>query len=393
MANTIFTFSVTDMSYPSVSFMLYTATSSSAPSESVVTIDWGDGSTAETETISWSTQSSSKASTFSHSYASIGTYNVEVTCASGTIGIPYAGGEGPSIYGDLVSLTTGDGLVNIDSASLGWQGYEDLYVDNITIGPAVTSICNPFTTSRINEVIIDGGQDLVIDISESLISDTNIKSVTIGGYISEIPNECFWWVADLTDVTFGDNVASIGSRAFYDVADLTDIYFCNSTPPTFESDSFDLSDNTITFHVPIGSLSAYTDAIDALSLAFTYTIEEWDPHPVPPTPPTPTPTYPESYINNRRMQEVINEVRTRLALKQDIMQVTEMPTPSQYELGYAYLYMGATDANFTHGVTYECVSNGQSTPTYSWQALTLDLVSLESRLTAIETALNITPNT
>jgi len=47
-------------------------------------------------------------------------------------------------------------------------------------------------------------------------------------------------------------------------------------------------------------------------------------------------------------------------------QVSTLPTASVDELGNIYQFIGTTDANYTNGYFYECVSDGQATPTYSW---------------------------
>ena len=48
------------------------------------------------------------------------------------------------------------------------------------------------------------------------------------------------------------------------------------------------------------------------------------------------------------------------------IQVNTLPTASIDELDNIYQYVGTTDANYTNGYFYKCVSDGQSTPTYSW---------------------------
>ena len=47
-------------------------------------------------------------------------------------------------------------------------------------------------------------------------------------------------------------------------------------------------------------------------------------------------------------------------------QLATIPTASANYLGRVVQYIGTTNANYTHGYFYECVSDGQSTPTYSW---------------------------
>ena len=47
-------------------------------------------------------------------------------------------------------------------------------------------------------------------------------------------------------------------------------------------------------------------------------------------------------------------------------QVDTMPAASADELGKVYQFIGTTDANYTHGYFYECVSDGGNPATYSW---------------------------
>ena len=57
---------------------------------------------------------------------------------------------------------------------------------------------------------------------------------------------------------------------------------------------------------------------------------------------------------------------TLLAAKQDTIQVSSLPTASADNLGKILEYTGATENGLTHGYFYECVSDGEPTPTYSW---------------------------
>ena len=50
----------------------------------------------------------------------------------------------------------------------------------------------------------------------------------------------------------------------------------------------------------------------------------------------------------------------------DPTQVSTLPTASADELGNIYQYIGTTDANYTNGYFYKCVSDGQQPATYSW---------------------------
>lgn len=51
------------------------------------------------------------------------------------------------------------------------------------------------------------------------------------------------------------------------------------------------------------------------------------------------------------------------------IQVEVMPTASASEVGNIYQYVGETNLSFTKGYFYECVSDGETTPTYSWKEI------------------------
>lgn len=50
----------------------------------------------------------------------------------------------------------------------------------------------------------------------------------------------------------------------------------------------------------------------------------------------------------------------------EIVQRSAMPVASQDEEGNVYQFVGTTDANYTNGYFYKCVSDGGNPPTYSW---------------------------
>lgn len=50
----------------------------------------------------------------------------------------------------------------------------------------------------------------------------------------------------------------------------------------------------------------------------------------------------------------------------DAIQVSSMPTAAAGEEGKIYQFVGTTDANYTNGYFYKCVSDGQNPATYSW---------------------------
>lgn len=68
-----------------------------------------------------------------------------------------------------------------------------------------------------------------------------------------------------------------------------------------------------------------------------------------------------------------NGDKTRLALYSDVLrnviQVAILPTPSNENLGKVYQYVGETNIDYSKGSFYECISDGEATPTYSWREL------------------------
>ena len=61
-----------------------------------------------------------------------------------------------------------------------------------------------------------------------------------------------------------------------------------------------------------------------------------------------------------------NSIKGRYLLTEFPGQVQSLPTASAVYEGTVYQYVGETDSNYTSGYYYKCVSDGQSTPTYSW---------------------------
>ena len=71
----------------------------------------------------------------------------------------------------------------------------------------------------------------------------------------------------------------------------------------------------------------------------------------------------------------------------DSIQVSTMPTAGEEYLGAVVQFIGATDSTYTHNYFYECVSDGEATPTYSWEQTNVQPsndndASLESNVTS-----------
>ena len=59
----------------------------------------------------------------------------------------------------------------------------------------------------------------------------------------------------------------------------------------------------------------------------------------------------------------VNEINGKV----QIVQYSSLPTASADNLGQIAQYIGATGGGLTNGYFYECVSDGEATPTYSWE--------------------------
>ena len=53
-------------------------------------------------------------------------------------------------------------------------------------------------------------------------------------------------------------------------------------------------------------------------------------------------------------------------VKPEIVQRSALPQASEEEVDKIYQYIGTTDANYTNGYFYKCISDGQNPATYSW---------------------------
>ena len=80
----------------------------------------------------------------------------------------------------------------------------------------------------------------------------------------------------------------------------------------------------------------------------------------------------EKLASNYVIQALINEIKNRLNLKQNKFQYDELPEATESLLDIIYQYVGDTTSSYINGHFYKCVSDGASTPTYSWQHVVLE---------------------
>lgn len=77
-------------------------------------------------------------------------------------------------------------------------------------------------------------------------------------------------------------------------------------------------------------------------------------------------TLPESSVVPTTDNQLVNK---KYVDDNSASQIEVMPIPSESNLGKVVQYIGTTDANYTHGYFYECVSDGEDPATYSWDQI------------------------
>ena len=85
-------------------------------------------------------------------------------------------------------------------------------------------------------------------------------------------------------------------------------------------------------------------------------------------------------VLNTPMEQYVTEgeLVEGLATKQDILQYDVLPSASADNLGKIVQYVGTTNADYQNGEWYECVSNGELPPTYSWELTSVTQAEFEN---------------
>ena len=287
-------------------------------------IDWGDGSAAETVT---GTSLTMRKNTSQHVYPAVGKYTIKIAATTGSWGF-----YGTSTYFLLYKTGTANynrvysnciQSVRIGAGCTSIGQYAFIYccsLASVTIPNSVTSIgqyafqyCYNLHGVTIPSGVTSIGQHAFaydyalasITIPSSVTSiEQNafyycfaLASITIPSSVTSIGNSAFNYCYALTDITIPGTVTSIGSNAFYycfALASITipslvtsiaskafqycyglgSIHFKPTTPPTVDaSDAFSNLPTDCIIYVPTGTLSAYTSATNYPSSS-TYTYVE-----------------------------------------------------------------------------------------------------------------------
>ena len=272
-----------------------------------VTIDWGDGSAAETLPGTGNVHTV-------HHYADIGSYRTTLSPASGCeLGLG-ANSSSACVMGDtgnngrvycnmLQKVEIGSGVASIGSyafsscyslasvtvpegvTSIGSSAFYNCYsLASVTIPEGVTSIgddafssCYSLASVTIPEGVTSIGSSAFnscyslasVTIPEGVTSIRNyafsycysLASVTIPEGVTSIGNYAFSYCYSLASVTIPESVTSIGSGAFYNCYGMAEYHLLAAEPPTLSTSSaFNNIPDDCVIYVPQGALAAYQSA-------------------------------------------------------------------------------------------------------------------------------------
>lgn len=288
---------------------------------------------------------------------------------------------------------------------------EECPVESVAIGCDISD--SAFHWAKISSLTLYAGIETISEIAFSGVE--GLTEVAIPSTVTSIGRDAFADIESLTTVTI---------RA-------------TTPPTLTDGYPFSGCSNLTAIYVPTESLSAYQSASGWSTGSSLFVGTDVGPDPTPPSPeppgpePTPVVITGKEYLNDAGVMTLIGFIQYALATKQEIMQVSELveasedledkiyqyigettasytngffykcvasgaayiwqeitfgggsgtgdiqvttiPTASSELLGTVYQYIGATDSTYTHGFFYECVSDGQPTPTYSWQNVAVNI--------------------
>lgn len=221
-------------------------------------------------------------------------------------------------------------------------------------------------SDRKGQVTSVNGQTGAVTVQETLVNQTNIKSVNgnslLGSGNLELSTFLPFpsgWTTNSTTKAFCDGVAAdttaVKGKAYLGEVTFSDLpaSMINGEVNVYINDSgSQASDKVIVLELTSGNTSPY-------KWQYTYwdggnNVSGWK-------------TWQEPLVSGTNIKTING---TTLLGSGDItteaIQVSTMPTAGVDELGNVYQFIGTTNANYTHGYFYECVSDGGNPATYSW---------------------------
>ena len=215
-----------------------------------VSIDWGDGSAAETLNGTGNVNTT-------HHYNAAGDYVIALTVAEGCeLGL----GWGSGLYCVMGSTDNSD-------SSNGASGYRTM-LKMCSIGAGVTRIGDYAFYSCYSLFSINIPDNVTSIGNYAFYSCYSLSSVNIPDSVTRIGSAAFYSCYSLSSVNIPDNVTRIGGAVFYSCYSLKYVYFNSVTPPTILRNTFDSIANDCIFSIPAGSLSAYQSATNYTGFTF-----------------------------------------------------------------------------------------------------------------------------
>ena len=203
-----------------------------------VTIDWGDGSTAETLDGTWKVNTS-------HAYAEPGDYVISLMPEDGCVLSFDANSSSYCVMGP----TGNNGKVYCNM------------LQDVQVGAGVTSIGNYafYYCYSLASVTIP---DSVTSIGDYAFQGCySLASVTIPDSVTSIGNSAFSNCYSLASVTIPDSVTSISYSAFSSCYGVAEYHLKPTMPPTLSStNAFNNIPSDCIIYVPNGCLEAYQNA-------------------------------------------------------------------------------------------------------------------------------------
>ena len=261
-----------------------------------VTIDWGDGTSTETES---GTGNRNKY----HTYATIGDYCITLNPTSGTLTLGNGSANSPVIYGRTGAQANKNCVTKIELGSNVALANGSIYafnrLESITIPKEITNLGTNFLYSQyslrsatipINVSSVTGNSFGQYSYSMHWLSlpkalttfadyvfgaDGALNIIIIPLGTTAIPNGMYQGVTSAVKLVIPSSVTSIGSNAFGNLLGLRELHFKSTVPPTVaNANAFTSLPSACKIYVPSGYKSAYTSASNyPSSTTYTY-IEE-----------------------------------------------------------------------------------------------------------------------
>ena len=249
-----------------------------------VTIDWGDGSPAETLPGAGSVNTA-------HQYAAAGDYTISLAVAEGcTLGLGWnnssycvmgSTGNNGIVYCNLLqSAHIGERVSSIGSnafnscyslagitipdgvTSIGSNAFYNCYsLASITTPDGVTRIGNDafYNCYSLASITIPDGVTSIRD--DAFSNCRSLASITIPDGVTSIGNYALWNCYSLARITIPDGVTSIDNYAFYCCYGMAEYHIKPATPPKLNgTNTFAGIPADCIIYVPQGCLEAYQAA-------------------------------------------------------------------------------------------------------------------------------------